>query len=223
MTPHTTDAHDTGLASTRAVIVGMGGLGTPAAMALARAGVGELELIDPDVVEVSNLHRQPLYETNDVGVAKVTAAARRLRTMAPALRVDVRQDRFTPEAAEWLGGADVVLDGTDTIASKFELNDAAVAVGIPPSSPGESTRLDAVGRAVRTALHAVDSGSADLGQLSVTLSADTPFELGRLTARLEAALWCEWLRGTPGQPSADGLSVVIEVSGLAHRPGHVHR
>ena len=93
----------------------------------------------------------------------------------------------------------------------------ADAVGIPPPSRSDSTRLEAVGRAARTALHGVDSGTADLGQLSVTLGAATPFELGRLTARLEAALWCEWLSGTPGQPSADGLSVVVSVTGVPDR------
>ena len=93
----------------------------------------------------------------------------------------------------------------------------ADTVGLPPASWSDSTRLEAVGRAVRAALHGVDSGTADLGQLSVTLGAGTPFELGRLTARLEAALWCEWLHGTPGQPSADGLSVSVEVSGVPDR------
>lgn len=90
---------------------------------------------------------------------------------------------------------------------------ASTEVGIPPAARQESTRLDAVARAVRVALAGVDTGTADIGQLSVTLGAETPFELGRLTARLEAALWCEWLRGTPGPPSADGLSVSVAIAG----------
>jgi coenzyme F420-0:L-glutamate ligase/coenzyme F420-1:gamma-L-glutamate ligase len=65
----------------------------------------------------------------------------------------------------------------------------------------------------------VGSGTADIGQLSVTLGADTPFELGRLTARLEAALWCEWLQGSVGSPSADGLTVEVAISGV-HGPSH---
>lgn len=93
----------------------------------------------------------------------------------------------------------------------------AAAVGIPPISPRAATRLEAVGRAVRAALHEVGSGTADIGQRSVTLGATTPFELGRLTSRLQTALWCEWLRGDPEEPSADGLSVVVRVSG---RPPH---
>ena len=95
----------------------------------------------------------------------------------------------------------------------------ATAVGIPPASRAGDTRLDAVGRAVRAALHGVDSGTADIGPLAVTLGADTPFELGRLTARLEAALWSEWLRGSPGAPSGDGLSVEVAVAGV-HGPSH---
>jgi coenzyme F420-0:L-glutamate ligase/coenzyme F420-1:gamma-L-glutamate ligase len=88
--------------------------------------------------------------------------------------------------------------------------DDALAVGITPA--GEGTRLDAVSRAVRLALHGVDSGTADVGRLTVTLGAATPYELGRLVARLEAALWCEWLRAEPEATAADGLSVVVHVS-----------
>jgi molybdopterin-synthase adenylyltransferase len=119
------------LAARRAVIVGVGGLGSPAALALARAGVGRVDLIDDDVVDVSNLHRQTLYATADVGAPKVLAAAARLRAVAPGLRVDGRRERFTAAHAPWLRGADVVLDGTDTVATKFLVNDAAVAAGTP--------------------------------------------------------------------------------------------
>lgn len=89
---------------------------------------------------------------------------------------------------------------------------ASHELGIPPVIP--DTRLDAVGRAVRVALHEVDSGTADVGQRSVTLGAETAYELGRLTARLQAALWCEWLRGQPQGRSADGLSVVVAIAPL---------
>jgi len=98
----------------RVLVIGVGGLGAPAATALAAAGVGMLGLVDPDVVEVSNLHRQPLYTGADVGRPKVEVATERLRGLAPALR-----------------GFDVVLDGTDTIAAKFVVSDAAVAAGVP--------------------------------------------------------------------------------------------
>ena len=115
----------------RALVIGVGGLGCPAALALARAGVGTLGLVDPDRVDVSNLHRQPLYGDADVGRFKVEVAAERLREIAPALEVVTERATFTARDAAWLEGFDVVLDGTDTIAAKFAVNDAAVAVGRP--------------------------------------------------------------------------------------------
>jgi adenylyltransferase/sulfurtransferase len=122
---------DPRLARSRALVVGVGGLGAPAAAALARAGVGTLGLIDPDVVELSNLHRQPLYDASDIGRPKVEVAALRLRSLAPGLRVECWRRRFEAGTAHPVGGFDVVLDGTDTVAAKFEVNDAAVAAGVP--------------------------------------------------------------------------------------------
>jgi molybdopterin-synthase adenylyltransferase len=112
----------------RVLIVGIGGLGAPAAMALAAAGVGTLVLVDPDRIELSNLHRQPLYDTADVGRPKVDVASERLRGLHPALDVVTREEHF---AARHLERVDVVLDGTDSIAAKFAVNDACVAAGIP--------------------------------------------------------------------------------------------
>jgi molybdopterin/thiamine biosynthesis adenylyltransferase len=115
----------------RVLVIGVGGLGAPAATALAAAGVGTLGLIDPDAVEVSNLHRQPLYTDTDLGRPKVEVAAERLRALAPALQVVSWRARFGPSEAHRLHGFDVVVDGTDTIAAKFALSDAAVAAGVP--------------------------------------------------------------------------------------------
>jgi molybdopterin/thiamine biosynthesis adenylyltransferase len=124
----TIDEH---LARGRVLLIGLGGLGAPAAMALAAAGVGTLGLIDPDAVELSNLHRQPLYTDEDVGRLKVEVAAERLRALAPALRVETWRARFGGADAHLLRGFDVVVDGTDSIAAKFVVNDAAVATGVP--------------------------------------------------------------------------------------------
>jgi molybdopterin-synthase adenylyltransferase len=120
----------TDLGRSHVLVIGVGGLGAPAATALAGAGVGRLRLIDPDVVEPSNLHRQPLYDDDDVGTAKVEAAARRLRERHPALQVEPLRARFAGELA-LLRDVDVVIDGTDTVATKFVVNDAAVAAGVP--------------------------------------------------------------------------------------------
>lgn len=114
----------------RALVIGVGGLGCPAALALARAGVGTLGLVDPDVVDVSNLPRQTLFGDADLGRPKVDAAAERLRAVAPAIDVVTTRARFDGDPS-WLSDFDVVLDGTDSIAAKFAVSDAAVAAGVP--------------------------------------------------------------------------------------------
>jgi adenylyltransferase/sulfurtransferase len=114
-----------------ALVVGVGGLGAPAAAALAAAGVGTIGLVDPDTVDVSNLHRQPLYASTDLGRAKVEVAAERLGETSPGPRVLVWPRRFEREDVALLRSFDVVLDGTDSLAAKFCLNDAAVAAGVP--------------------------------------------------------------------------------------------
>jgi molybdopterin-synthase adenylyltransferase len=131
MTFRVNDQTTTAARDVRALVIGVGGLGCPAALALARAGVGTLGLVDPDVVDVSNLPRQLLYDAGDVGRAKVAVAAERLRAIAPAVRVVTTQARFTASDAAWLRDFDVVLDGTDSIAAKFDVNDAAVAAAVP--------------------------------------------------------------------------------------------
>lgn len=119
------------LSRARVLVVGVGGLGAPAAQALAQAGVGGLGLVDPDRVDVSNLHRQPLYDDADVGRRKVDAAAARLAALAPGCRVETWAERFDATHG-WLARRfDVIVDGTDTVAAKFVVNDVAVAAGVP--------------------------------------------------------------------------------------------
>ena len=124
-------ATDPRLVRARVLVVGVGGLGSPVALALAAAGVGTLGLVDPDVVEVSNLHRQSLYATADVGRAKVEVAAERLRALVPSLRLETWRERFGPGHTARARAFDLLVDGTDTIAAKFALNDVAVAAGVP--------------------------------------------------------------------------------------------
>ena len=126
-----TPSPDPRLTAARVLVIGVGGLGSPAATALAAAGVGTLGLVDPDVVEPSNLHRQPLYATADVGRPKVEVAAARLRERFPTTRVEARRARFGAGDVALARGFAVLLDGTDTIAAKFVVNDVAVAAGVP--------------------------------------------------------------------------------------------
>jgi len=119
------------LTAARALVIGVGGLGSPAAIALAEAGVGTIGLIDADRVEVSNLHRQPLYTDGDVGAPKVRAAAARLQAVRPGVQVMTWPVRFGPDSGALLDGFDVILDGTDSAVAKFDINDAAVARRVP--------------------------------------------------------------------------------------------
>ena len=113
-------------------IVGVGGLGAPAAAALAAAGVARLVLVDHDVVETSNLPRQPLYGCHDPGRPKAEVAAVRLRRVHPEVRVEARVARVEPgNARELLGDADAIVDGTDGLDAKVLLNETALALGRP--------------------------------------------------------------------------------------------
>jgi len=126
------------LSTASALLIGLGGLGSPAALVLARAGVGTLGLVDPDQVEPSNLPRQVLYEEADIGRRKVDVAAERLTRLAPGVRVQRYPQRFTAADATFLADWNVILDGTDTVRTKFLVNDAAVAARVPLIHAGAS-------------------------------------------------------------------------------------
>ncbi|MDR3510075.1 MAG: molybdopterin-synthase adenylyltransferase MoeB [Caulobacteraceae bacterium] len=120
------------LKAARVLIVGAGGLGSPAALYLAAAGVGGLGLVDPDAVDLSNLQRQVLYTAADVGRAKTAAAAERLEALNPHVRVQAHHGRLHEEnARELVRGYDLVLDGTDDFETRFHVNAACVAEGRP--------------------------------------------------------------------------------------------
>src|SRR5665213_528486 len=114
------------------LIVGVGGLGCPAALALAEAGVGMLGLMDPDVVELSNLHRQILYSEADLGKLKVESAQRRLKQLFPDTRINVIPEAFGAMNAEVVFEKyDLIIDGLDRLEKKFVLNDWCVKLGKP--------------------------------------------------------------------------------------------
>ncbi len=120
------------LLESRALLIGAGGLGSPAALYLAAAGVGTLGLVDFDCVDASNLQRQVLYGTPDVGRPKLEAASERLRALNPDVHVVLHAEKLEARnAMDVLSGYDVVIDGTDTFPSRYLANDVAVWLGLP--------------------------------------------------------------------------------------------
>lgn len=120
------------LRDARILVVGAGGLGSPAALYLAAAGVGTLGLVEFDVVDESNLHRQILYGTLDVGRAKIDAAAERLGAANPHVRIERHAIRLdVGNALELVAGYDLVVDGTDNFPTRYLINDACVRAGRP--------------------------------------------------------------------------------------------
>lgn len=116
------------LKAARVLVVGAGGLGAPAALYLAAAGVGRIEIVDPDTVALSNLQRQVLYATADVGRPKTEAAAEHLAALNPEIEVVAHAEPFR---AELVAGCDLVLDGTDSFEVRFAVNAACLAHGVP--------------------------------------------------------------------------------------------
>ena len=121
-----------GLKAARVAIVGMGGVGGPAALYLAAAGVGSLRLIDDDTVGLSNLQRQITFATPDIGRTKVEAGADTLTALNPHVLMEPVADRLTDaNAARLIEGCDVVLDGTDDFIARLAVNAACVAARVP--------------------------------------------------------------------------------------------
>jgi molybdopterin/thiamine biosynthesis adenylyltransferase len=119
------------LAQARVGVVGLGGLGGPAALHLAAAGVGRLRLIDPDHVSLSNLQRQVLFDSADVGRPKVEAGAEALLRLNPHIAIEPHAQPLTREsAAALLTGCDLVLDGLDSFAARLAVNAACHAMGL---------------------------------------------------------------------------------------------
>ena len=114
------------------VVVGAGGIGSAVIPTLAGAGVGRLTIIDDDVVELTNLHRQPLFREADAGTAKADLAAGFVRNLNRFVEAKPLRARIGPSnARELLQGHDMVLDGSDNFATRLAVSDACVALGIP--------------------------------------------------------------------------------------------
>lgn len=120
------------LKQARVLVIGAGGLGSPASLYLAAAGVGTLGIADFDVVEFSNLQRQIIHGTGDVGRSKLDSASDRLKDMNPDVKIERHESRLSSEnALEIIDPYDIVLDGTDNFPTRYLVNDACVLLGKP--------------------------------------------------------------------------------------------
>ncbi len=130
--PEVGSAGQSRLLASRVLLVGAGGLGSPAALYLAAAGVGTLGIVDFDVVDLSNLQRQVLHTSDRVGEKKVDSARRTINALNPDVTVVGHDEMLVADnVGALIAGYDVIVDGTDTFETRYLLNDAAVAAGIP--------------------------------------------------------------------------------------------
>jgi len=120
------------LLQSKVLVIGAGGLGCPALQYLAAAGVGNIGIVDDDVVSITNLHRQPLYSTFDIGFSKVEKAKHSLTKLNPDINITSYNERLTTQnALNIIGVYDLVIDGTDNFASRYLVNDACVLLNKP--------------------------------------------------------------------------------------------
>jgi molybdopterin-synthase adenylyltransferase len=118
------------LLSAKVLVIGAGGLGAPCLQYLAAAGVGTIGIVDDDVVDLSNLQRQVLHRTADINRAKTESAAEAIATLNPDVTVIQHRLRLTADnAREMIADYDIVVDGSDTFQTRFEVNEACVALG----------------------------------------------------------------------------------------------
>jgi molybdopterin-synthase adenylyltransferase len=181
------------------LVVGMGGLGVPAACALARGGAKRIGLIDPDPVELSNLPRQVIYGAASLGRPKVEAAAARLRQDYPDLLIDIYSVALdATNAADLIGLHDFVIDATDDPTAKFLINDTCLALGRPFTYAGV---LGMTGQAMtvlprRTAcLRCLFEQPPDPGEIASCREAGIIGPVAAVIGEIEAAEALQWLSG----------------------------
>lgn len=125
------------LLQAKVLIVGAGGLGSPAALYLAAAGIGTIGIVDNDSVEISNLQRQIAHFTKDLGVSKVDSAAEKMQAINPDITIRTYKEYLcAANISNIIKGYDFVIDGTDNFPTKFLVNDACIFLGIPLSHGG---------------------------------------------------------------------------------------
>ncbi len=120
------------LANSRVLMIGVGGLGSPAAFYLAAAGVGHICIVDNDTVDLSNLQRQILHKNRNIGESKVSSAKTTLNDLNPAISIEIHQDTIAASnIKQYLKNIDLVIDGTDNFTARYAISDACTEAGIP--------------------------------------------------------------------------------------------
>jgi molybdopterin/thiamine biosynthesis adenylyltransferase len=191
----------------RILIVGAGGLGSPAAYYLAAAGVGVIGLADPDTVDLSNLQRQILHATADVGSPKVLSAARKMRALNPDVEVVTYEacldaDNIGPIVSAY----DFVIEGVDNFPSKFLVNDACVLAGVPFSQGGilQFVGMTMTVRPHETACYRCVMGEAPAGVVPTCASAGVFGAIAGMLGAIQAAEALKYVTGV-GRPLSDAL------------------
>lgn len=214
------------LSEARVLVVGAGGLGCPASLALAHAGVGHLTLMDPDRVDVTNLHRQLWHRDADVGRFKVASAEAGLKRAFPDVSVEALAERVDADTAEALFRAhDVVVDATDGTATKFLLSDAAVLTGVPLvyggvlRMQGQAMRVDPGGPCLRCLYEAPPPPDA----VPTCAQAGVLGSMAGLVGALQAMLALELLSGAGRREPGVATLHVIDGATLEGRTVRVRR
>ena len=207
-------ARETELRRQSILIVGIGGLGVPAAGALARGGVDRLGLVDPDPVELSNLARQVIYGAASIGRLKVEAAAQRLRQKHPGLNVETYPVALeASNAIDLIARYDFVIDATDDPAAKFLINDICIELGRPFVYAGV---LGLSGQAMtvipgRTAcLRCLFEEAPDPGEIATCREAGIIGPVAAVIGEIVAAEALRWLKG--GMPELAGKILTYDGS-----------
>lgn len=199
------------LLGSRAVVVGCGALGTVSAELLVRAGVGTVSIVDRDVVELTNLQRQVLFDERDAreGLPKAEAAARKLMTINSGVRVEAVVADFGHRNAEKLcAGAGVILDGTDNFETRYLLNDVAVKLGVPlvyAGAVGTEGMSMTILPGETPCLRCVFEEPPDAGSVA---TCDTAGVLGPVTAMIASVQAAEAIKVLLGKTAEVGRALV---------------
>lgn len=218
--------HASRIERARVLVVGAGGLGCPASLALAQAGVGHLTLVDPDRVDVTNLHRQLWHRPADVGRWKAESAVAGLQRAFPGLSTEGLPERLDADNAEALFRAhDLVIDGTDGVATKFFLSDVAVLTGVPLvyggvlRMQGQAMRVAPGGPCLRCLYEAPPPPDA----VPTCAQAGVLGSMAGLIGAVQALLALELLSGAAGRPRGEATLHVLDGATLLGRSVRVEQ